>query len=145
MIKQAYDNLVPGGYLELHDGVFPMEYLGEPPVNSALYQWNDLLVEAAARAGRPWTNTPFYKQWMEETGFEDIVVRKFFWPMSPWAKGQYYKTIAMYAQEDFGGNIEGISLKLFGFLGWDAERIKKFAKDVQRDIHDTSIHAYLPM
>ncbi|KAH8882296.1 S-adenosyl-L-methionine-dependent methyltransferase [Thozetella sp. PMI_491] len=145
VIRQAYENLVPGGYLELQDAVFPMEYLGEPPVNSALYQWNDLLVEAAARAGRRWTNVPFYKRWMEETGFEDIVVRNFFWPMSPWAKGQYYKTIALYAQGDFGSNIEGISLKLFGFLGWDAERIKKFANEVQRDIYDTSIHAYLPI
>jgi hypothetical protein len=43
MIQQAYKSLTPGGYLEIQDGAFPFKYIGDPPVDSALYKWNQLV------------------------------------------------------------------------------------------------------
>ena len=129
----------------MQDGTFPFQYIGEPPVNSDLYKWNQIVVAGAAKAGRPWTNAQHYKQWMEEIGFEDVVEKKFFWPTNGWPKGAYFKQVAAYWQADLLRGLEGISLKVMKVVGWSAEEIHAFLPAVQRDVKDTSIHAYLPM
>jgi Methyltransferase domain len=145
IIQKAFDSLAPGGYLELKDGTFPFKYIGEPPVDSDLYKWNEIVVAGAAKSGRPWTNAQHYKRWMEEIGFEDVVEKHFFWPSNGWPKGAYFKRVAAYWQENFLGGIEGISLKVMGLMGWSAEEIQVFLAKVRNDVKDPSIHAYLPM
>ncbi len=145
IIAQAYDHLEPGGWLELQDGIFPFEYVGEKPVNSALYKWNEYVLQGAEASGRSWTNVKHYKRWMEDAGFEDVEERRFYWPLSSWAKGQYYKTISAYFQEDIHGGVEAISFRVLSRLGWSAEKIKEFLDEVRKDVRDTSIHAYLNM
>ena len=145
VLRSAFASLEPGGYLELQDGIFPFKYLGEPPIDSHLYKWNEIIVEGAAKAGRPWTNSQHYKRWMEEIGFEDVVEKHFFWPTSTWAKGRYFKQIAVYFQEDLMNVLEALSLKVMGVVGWSAEDIQAFVEGVRKDIKDTSIHAYFPM
>jgi hypothetical protein len=82
---------------------------------------------------------------MEEIGFEDVVEKHFYWPTSMWAKGRYFKQVAMYCQEDFLNGLEALSLRVMGVLGWSAEETMVFLAGVRQDFKDTSIHAYLPM
>lgn len=131
--------------MELQDGTFPFLYVGPPATDSALYKWSTIVTEGAAKSGRPWTNVQHYKRWMEELGFEDVVEKKFYWPTSAWAKGEYYKTVAAWWQTDLLAGIEGISLKVMGVMGWEADKVREFLVDVRKDVKDTSIHAYLPM
>lgn len=145
VIQEAFDALAPGGYLELQDGTFPFKYIGAPPVESQLYKWNEEVVAGAAKFGRPWTNAKRYKRWMEEIGFEDVVERHFYWPTSAWAKGPYYKTLAMYFQDNLLSGLEGISMKVMCHAGWSPDEVRVFLAGVRKDIKDTSIHAYLPL
>jgi hypothetical protein len=124
---------------------FPFKYIGEPPTESAVYRWNEVLLAGGAKAGRPWTNVQHYKRWMEEIGFEDVVEKTFYWPASPWARGKYFKDLAMYFQEDLLNALEGVSLKVMGLAGWTVEEILVLLASVRNDIRDTSIHAFLPM
>jgi hypothetical protein len=110
-----------------------------------LYKWAQLLNDGAKKAGRPWTNTQYYKQWLSEIGFEDVVEKRFFWPTSPWAKGKYYKTIGACFQQDLSNGLEGISLKVLKALGWTTEEILAFLPGVRKDLNDTSIHSYCQM
>ncbi|KAK4209159.1 S-adenosyl-L-methionine-dependent methyltransferase [Rhypophila decipiens] len=143
VIQQAYDSLAPGGWLEFQDGTFPMEYVdGPPPENCAIKKWNDLLIAGAEKAGRPWTNTKHYKRWFEEVGLEEVVQREFYWPITPWAKGKYYKTLGAFCQEDMLRGVEGMSLKVIGQLGWSAEKIREFIPEVQAELRDTKVHVY---
>jgi len=145
VFREAFKSLAPGGYLELQDATFPLQYIGEPPVNSNLYKWGEFLGAGAAKAGRPWTNTQHYKRWLEEIGFEDVVEKRFFWPTSPWAKGKYYKTIGTYFQADLLKGLEGVSIKVLKALGWTIEEIQAFLPGVRKDLMDTSIHSYCQM
>lgn len=142
MINEAFKSLAPGGYLELQDGLFPFEYVGEPPVKSEVYRWGQLCIEGSTKIGRPWTNGFHYKRWMEEVGFEDVVEKDFYWPTSAWAKGKYYKQIAALFQADMLNGLEGMSLKVIGVLGWTVDEIRAFIVGVQKDLQDTSITAY---
>ena len=69
---------------------------------------------------------PFYAQWFREIGFEDVVERKFYWPINAWAKGKYYKDIAEMFQEDILNGLEGLSVKVLGNLGWSKVKVLKF-------------------
>ena len=129
----------------MQDMIFPFEFLGEPPTESPLYQWFQIIVTGAANLGRPWTNVKNYKHWMEEIGFEDVVEKKFYWPINPWAKGEYFKRISVFAQVDFLNGLEGMSLKVMGTMGWSAEDVQGFLEGVKRDVRDPSIHCYCPM
>lgn len=110
-----------------------------------MYKWNELVVAGSAKLGRPWTNVQHYKRWMEEVGFEDVVEKSFSWPTSPWAKGKYFKEIALYFQENTLTGLEALSLKVIGILGWSVEEIQILLADVRNDVRNTSIHAFLPM
>jgi hypothetical protein len=145
VINEAFKSLVPGGYFELQDSLFPFQYIGEPPVHSELYRWGELCVEGSTKVGRPWTNSIHYKRWMEEVGFEDIVEKSFYWPTSTWAKGRYYKELAAFFQADLLNGLEGASLKIIGQLGWTPEEIRAFIVGVKKDVQDTSITCYAPM
>ncbi|CAG8977293.1 hypothetical protein HYALB_00012985 [Hymenoscyphus albidus] len=145
VIQQAFNTLKPGSYLELQDGTFPFKYIGPPPLDSAIYNWNQLVVAGAAASGRPWTNVAHYARWMQEIGFVDIEEKQFYWPTSAWPKGEYFKQVAAYWQADFLNGIEGISLKVMGKLGWDAEEIRVFCEKVRGDVRDVGIKAYLPI
>ena len=143
VFKSAFNALKPGGYLELQDGCFPLRYAGDPPVDSHIYKWMEIVTQGAAKAGRPWTNAQYYKQWLEELGFEDVKEKLYYLPTSQWAKGKYFKELAMYFQEDLLNAAEGISLKTMAVMGWKADDIREFLVGVKEDIKDKNIHAYL--
>lgn len=129
----------------MQDFIFPFKFLGQPPKESLLYKWFEIIVEGAEKLGRPWTNVKHYKRWMEEIGFEDVNEKTFYWPINPWAKGKYFKQIALYAQADFLNGLEGMSLKVMGSMGWPAEDVQKYLIGVRKDVKDTAIHCYCPM
>ncbi|KAF2395783.1 S-adenosyl-L-methionine-dependent methyltransferase [Trichodelitschia bisporula] len=145
VIKSAFEFLEPGGYLELQDGIFPIEYVGEPPVDSSLYKWMKLIVEGATKIGRPWTGTTKYKEYLIEAGFEDVVEKRFYWPIGPWAKGKYFKTLGIFCQEDLLSALEGVSLKLLGALGWSKNEIDVLLAGVRDDIKNKPLHGYIPI
>ncbi len=145
VLQNAFVGLAPGGFLEMQECLFPFSFASPPPDDCAFVMWNDLLKEASEKMGRPWSNGRNYKRWMEEIGFEGVVERRFYWPTSPWPKGEYYKTIAIFVQEDILSGIEGISFKVLGSIGWSIDETRVFLAKVKRDIKDTSIHAYIDM
>jgi len=122
-----------------------MGYIGPPAVDSAIYKWNEMLMEASSKIGRDWGCARNYKRWFEEAGFEDVVERRFYWPSGPWAKGQYYKNIGAYARLDLLRALEPVSLKMFGLLGYSPEKTKEFLEGVRDDILNPKIRAYVPV
>ncbi|ATZ50514.1 hypothetical protein BCIN_06g00160 [Botrytis cinerea B05.10] len=143
VIASAFQALAPGGYLELRDPIFPFKYASPPPENCALVKWNNMIVEASTRAGRPWTNGAHYKKWMEESGFVDIVERREYAPMSPWAKGQRNKVLSVWVQRNILMGLEGLSMALFTrVLGMEKEQVNELLIGVRADIENTKIHCY---
>ena len=145
VLRQAFDSLAPGGYLELQDGVFPFQFIGEPPTESYLQKWGEMMMAGGEKAGRPWNNVQYYNSWLEEIGFEDVVQKTFYWPVGPWAEGEYFKQVGKLFQADLLHSLEGISLKMMGLTGWSGDEIKDFIEGLRKALLDTSIHGYLPM
>lgn len=143
VVRQGFENLAPGGIMEFQDALFPMKYIDGAPTESALYRWNEMMLEGVSRLGRSWSNVENYRRYFEEAGFENIVEKRFYWPTSPWAKGNYFKTVAAYFQEDMLAGLEAMSLKVLGVLGMTPDQVREFVEDVKKDFKDTNVHAYL--
>lgn len=129
----------------MQDAVFPFEFMGDPPTEAAVYKWMHIIAEGAAKLGRPWTNVQHYKKWFEEVGFENVVEKKYYFPLNPWAKGKYYKELSVYAQKDFMNALEGMSLRIMGSMGWSADEVRAYLPAVIENVKDTKTHVYAPL
>lgn len=146
VIRQAFSALAPGGYLELQDGVLPIQYIGDAPTDSTIYKWQELLLEAAAKAGRRMNNVQHYKKWFQEAGFVDVEERKHYWPINSWPKNKRLKQIGMWFMVDLLDAVEGMSMSLFTkILGWSREEVEVLLAGVRNDLKDRSIHGYIVM
>lgn len=168
LIREAYRHLSPGGWLEIQDPDFPLRFVdprvepgGEDPGDSAtaaestpaaslpplpaMRRWMALLMEAAARAGRPWTNGQHYRRWMEEAGFEDVRQVTFYWPTSPWAKTIHHKITAQFLMENARYGVEAVSLRTLSSLGLSYEEIAELCGAVKEEFGDTKVKGYVPV
>lgn len=146
-VKVAYDNLEPGGYLEMQDMALPARSDdGTLSPDSFLSQWCDFCIEAGQNRGRPVFPVERYKDYLADAGFVDIVEVQRKWPTNTWPKDPRYKELGAWAYANIGGGLEGLSLAHFGRgLGWSEEETLAFCARTRKDLKDVRIHAYWPM
>lgn len=145
VIEHAYKTCAPGGYLEMMDGVFPLHCHDDSLEGTVLDAWAKGCHEAGTKMGRPWNNTPHYKRWMEELGFEDVKERIFEVPTNPWPKGRRAKELGMWFNADLQEALSASRVLFIKALEWAPERVDDFLKDVKTDLMKREIHAYMPM
>ncbi|KAK1449799.1 hypothetical protein CMEL01_07135 [Colletotrichum melonis] len=142
--EKAYNHLTPGGYIELFEGhMRPDCDDGTLTSENALIKWVDKIEEASKIFGRPYIDVPGLVPLLEETGFVDVEVVKYKWPVSPWAKDPYYKELGEWCLENFMEGLEGWSLAAFTrALNWTKEEVQVFLIQVRNELKDRRIHAY---
>jgi len=145
VLEQAFKCLAPGGYLEWQDADFPMRAVDDTLAGTALWEWNMAIVDGAAKAGRPWTNTKKYKGWMEEIGFVDVREELLYWPVNTWPRDPHLKKLGLWFQHDLLEGLNSTRAVLTRGLGWSNEEVEAFLIDVRKDIKDRNEHAYAIM
>ncbi|EXJ76158.1 uncharacterized protein A1O5_00666 [Cladophialophora psammophila CBS 110553] len=146
-IQQCYENLAPGGMLEVQDISFHLQCDdGTLPEDSALARWAAYMLEASKQLGCPLDSVESVKRIMIETGFVDVVQKPYCWPMSPWVKEEKLRKIGLWTYHNFSGSLSGISLALFTRgLSWSADELEAFLVDVRKDMRNTGYHAFWPV
>ncbi|KAI9708756.1 MAG: hypothetical protein M1820_003711 [Bogoriella megaspora] len=146
LIKQAYDHLKPGGWIEFDCiyGVLKCDD-GTLPEDSNIKKFDSLIREASVRYGTPLEAPENFKKWFEEAGFEGVVERRFKIPTNTWPKDDDYKMVGMLERENLLSGIEGMSMRLFDkVLGWDDKETNVLLALVRQDIKKTEYHMYHP-
>ncbi|KAK5089613.1 hypothetical protein LTR70_007197 [Exophiala xenobiotica] len=83
---------------------------------------------------------------MREAGFNDVVERRFKWPIGPWAKKRELKELGKFARAHVESGLENWSLRLLTtVLDWSAEEVYKLCADVRQEISNPKIHALQEM
>ncbi|KAJ9665077.1 hypothetical protein H2201_004737 [Coniosporium apollinis] len=147
VFKNVYEHLKPGGYFEMQDTNFPMEAIDDTfGEDTALWEWNRLMLKASDTSGRPLSVAHLYKKWMIEAGFVDVVEIKYKWPQNTWPKGKRDKELGMWTLANILEGLQGFSLALMTrFLGLSAEEVELLLVDVRKDMRNRDIHSYWPM
>jgi len=68
LFKQAYDNLAPGGWIEIADPYLITSDDNTLPEDSPFRKWNRILIEASERNATSMMATANYKKWLIEQG-----------------------------------------------------------------------------
>ncbi|EGU87371.1 hypothetical protein FOXB_02130 [Fusarium oxysporum f. sp. conglutinans Fo5176] len=147
IIKVAFDNLEPGGYLELQDMSLPARSDDRTlHPESYLSKWCRSCFEAGQNLGRPVFPTTEYKNYLAAAGFVDIVEVQQKWPTNPWPRDRKFKDLGAWACANIAGGLDGLSLAYFTRgLGWSTEETRVFCAHVRKDLQNPKIHAYWPM
>ena len=145
--KQCFDNIKPGGYLEMQD--INIEFKSDDntaPPDSAIVKWSDLLVEAFGKFGRPCNLADQYKKLMEEAGFVDVKEVVYKWPINDWPKDPKYKELGAWQCHNLLEGMQGFSMApLTRALGWSPADVEVFLIEVRKDLKNRKIHAYSPI
>lgn len=152
LFRQSFENINPGGYIELSDTVFPVQCDdGTMPEDSATLKWTNIGLEGMKSYGRPINSALQYKTLMEAAGFVDVKEIRYKWPSNRWPRDPKYKELGMWNLENFSRGLSGFSLALFtrpkdaGGLGWSVEEMEVFLTGVRKELRDTSMHMYFPL
>ncbi|CAM1509719.1 Fc.00g000540.m01.CDS01 [Cosmosporella sp. VM-42] len=144
--KQAYENLNPGGWLELAD-IFPITSDdGTMTEDSAVSKWVTQLLDGTRAIGRPFDGAKKYKEQLEAQGFTNVTQIIYKWPQNKWPKDAKLKELGSWNLENISSGIEGLSAAVYTrVLGWSKEELDVFLAQVRRDLKNPSIHSYWPI
>lgn len=144
LFGQAYQNLTPGGWIELHDPVYPMCCDdGTLTEDSAVRRWSELMAEAADKMGSRLDSALTCPQQLRDAGFTNVVQRVFKWPMNTWPKDPKHKELGAWGLENIMQGLQALSLALFTrALGWKPDELELFLIDVRKDLRNRNIHGY---
>ncbi|KAL8388154.1 hypothetical protein RB595_009419 [Gaeumannomyces hyphopodioides] len=144
LFGQIYQNLTPGGWVELHDPVYPMcSDDGTVSEGMPVYKWSELMAEAADKMGSRLDSGLAYRQQLLDAGFTNVVQRVYKWPMNTWPKDPKHKELGAWCLENIMQGLQALSLALFTrALGWKADELELFLVDVRKDLRNRNIHGY---
>jgi hypothetical protein len=86
-------HLAPGGYIEVGDPLSPLVSDDGTVDNTAVLEWNTLLLEASVKLGAPMDTAKDAKQRLIEAGFQNVVQVEYKWPTNPWPKDAKHKEL----------------------------------------------------
>ncbi|WQF78045.1 Putative S-adenosyl-L-methionine-dependent methyltransferase superfamily [Colletotrichum destructivum] len=143
-IKNCYDNLAPGGYLELTENqVDPVSDDGTFPHNCAIDKYVRAIQAASEKMGRTFVDVPTLKNVMEEVGFLNVELRQYKWPMNPWPREERYRVLGLWCLENFSKALEAVCVALFTrVFNWTLVEVNVFLVDVRNDLRNPNYHAY---
>ncbi|KAJ9142910.1 Methyltransferase [Pleurostoma richardsiae] len=146
-VKNAYDNLEPGGWLELIDCGFPIESDdGTLNDDQVIMKWINMLLEASKSFGRSLADARDHKERLIQAGFRNVERKTFKWPTNPWPKDKKHKEVGYWTLANIDGGLEGLSMALLTRgAGMSREEVLAFLVQVRKDLRDPRIHGYWPI
>ncbi|KAF6829245.1 methyltransferase domain-containing protein [Colletotrichum musicola] len=143
-LENCFENLSPGGYLELNDvDVVPVSDDGTLTEETSLLQSVRLWCEALENLGSPFEEFSRLKDVLIDIGFEDVHIQRFKWPTNSWPKDPKYKELGMWNYENLAPNWEGLLMAgLTRGLDWSKEEVLILAMNARKDFGNRSIHGY---
>ncbi|KAL1840130.1 hypothetical protein VTJ49DRAFT_786 [Mycothermus thermophilus] len=143
LVKNAYDNLNPGGWVEFQD--YDIMYYSEDgslKPESATHQWISELIDTSNKIGRDPQPGRSLEKWVREAGFEKVEHHKFRMPIGGWPKDPGLKQIGTYNLAQLLSGLEAFSLRLYcGVLGWSKEELMVLLAKVRKELKDPKLHA----
>ncbi|KAI0517100.1 S-adenosyl-L-methionine-dependent methyltransferase [Xylaria bambusicola] len=143
LLKDAYENIKPGGWVELQD-VDGMVHCddGSLPPDWPILRFTNMMVEAFARFGTQSHAAVFGGQYLIEAGFVNIQHHTIKLPYGTWPRDRTMRLIGLYyrtAAEQFLPAMGAIQLPM---MGWQPEEIEVFFARCRDAMRDPNVHAY---
>ena len=145
--RQAYQNLNPGGWLEVQDLTFPLRCDdGTAGPETPAMQWSQYMIEGAARLGVNLSAGRNFAQLAREAGFVDFTDEQCAWPINRWPKDKVEKEKGIWVLQNFLDGLQGFSMGYYTRgLQWSKDEVDVFVARVKTQLKDRKSHVYLPI
>ncbi|UNI24839.1 hypothetical protein JDV02_010557 [Purpureocillium takamizusanense] len=144
LVGQIYDNLIPGGWIELQ-GFVNVAYSerGELPSDDPLVRLMAGLKEAGDFNRREMNPVPLFKDWVEAAGFMRVKEERVKIPIGLWPKNENLRTAGGFMAASYRLGIGGITAVPFrDNLGWSAAEVEVFNVEVRAAVYRTDARYY---
>ncbi|KAK8008334.1 hypothetical protein PG991_010885 [Apiospora marii] len=146
LIREAFRNLEPGGWLEMQD--CHMEYVdvGADPGTrgTALQRFSDYISVGAAARGYDLRKAKYYRQWLIDAGFTEVQEHFYRIPCSPWPTDPKEHRIGEYQQRNGLDGLRGSSYLMLRNAGLSPEEVETLISDAKHELRTESVKAYSP-
>lgn len=145
VIRKCYENLEPGGWIELQDAVFKLLCTDGSADGSHIARFSQLILQAGQTIGRDFDIPGKYKQMLIDAGFVDVVEEVGPIPGNPWPNEPKFKELGLWQMTNSYKALRGFGWKLFRKLGMPPDEIEELVKLAKDDIRDTRLHFFFPI
>ncbi|PMD32988.1 S-adenosyl-L-methionine-dependent methyltransferase, partial [Hyaloscypha variabilis F] len=145
LFAEALEHLKPGGRIEVTDIRTRFDCADDSfeKRGKACKEWADTFHEIAMGMGMDFDPTPKVKGWLEEVGFENVLLESRVIPVGPWPKNRKLKTLgAYYLSHMLDGGMENYSMMLFTKGGWEATSVHALLGKVKAELKDPGMHTF---
>ncbi|KAK2745740.1 hypothetical protein FQN55_006061 [Onygenales sp. PD_40] len=145
LVKQCFDNLKPGGWVEFHDtnGMLYAEDDSLKPGN-AIIKMLEGLNQACDKIGRTLDVAPRLQGWVRNAGFTNIKQDMFKLPLGTWPKDKKLKEIGACMAQNFIVGTDAFTLLPFTeILGWSKDEVSVLNEAVRTEIRNKNGAAHL--
>jgi len=130
--------------VEIQDGSWQLHCIDDTTRGTALEQWFQILPVAGAKAGRDMTKSAYYKQYLIQAGYVDVVEKIYPVPGSSWPRDRKLKEVGMFLQQVMLSGVDSYR-KLFIGTGLSAPQVDELIFNVKKDLKNRAIHWYTPL
>lgn len=142
--KKVYTHLKPGGWYEQVE--YGPEWLTDDdsiPPGHVLHEVGTHTVEAGKILGKTFVIRDLMKGYILESGFVNVVEKRYKMPIGPWAADETLKQVGRWHLLETHQGLEGWILALFTrVLDWSFEEVQVLLAKVRKGMKDRTIHSY---
>ncbi|KAK3192095.1 hypothetical protein K4F52_001722 [Lecanicillium sp. MT-2017a] len=143
LLKQIYEHLKPGGWVELQDVDGDVHSDDNTvPDDWPVKRFTEILIEGFAQFGTNAHAAAFGRHYLEDAGFVNIQHNYIKLPYGTWPKDKLMRLVGMYyrtACEDF---FPAVGAMHFPMLGWSKAEMEVFFAECRLSMRDPKVHAY---
>ncbi|KAI1842092.1 hypothetical protein JX266_011743 [Neoarthrinium moseri] len=143
VIKHAYDNLAPGGWIEFQDSALEFLSIDGSHEGTAMQRYSAEVIKGAAALGRNLLTARHYKDWLVEAGFVDVVEKKLMWPCNAWPDERRLKAVGLYNSRNITDGIRGVGWKLLRAAGLEPQEIEDLILQFKKQLANPQYRTYL--
>ncbi|KAI1874233.1 uncharacterized protein JN550_002812 [Neoarthrinium moseri] len=143
VMRQAYNNMAPGGWIEYQDFSFDLQARGLE--GSPWQTYSEGCIRGAKTMGRDLLIPKQYKTYLEEVGFVDVEKRHLVLPNNPWPKDRRLRKAGLYSLQNTLEGLRGVGYKMLRFAGYSPEETETIISEAGDFIRDCRNQPWVPV
>ncbi|KAH6971232.1 S-adenosyl-L-methionine-dependent methyltransferase [Ilyonectria sp. MPI-CAGE-AT-0026] len=146
LLQSAFDNLKPGGWVELTEWIAILQSPNHSLDGTAFRRWNDLLEQGMRTFGTTLYYPNHFKPLLQETGFDHIIETRNGATTNACYPGKKLQRIGHLMTQNWLLILEPLTMPVFTqALGWTPDEVKSFLVDVRKEIPNTKYHSFMTL
>ena len=144
VLRQCYEHLMPGGYVEFQES-WPPCRTDEPPGASEhaskVIEWTELRLKATSTIGIDQAIAGWLPAGLSQAGFVDVQAQDHKWPIGPWMDDEKMRGVGNMVLEMLQLSVKPLTDDLLTNLGMEKGEITNLIEQVVRELGVGKIYA----